>query len=78
MSISYICIIFFANNSFLKYRLYKHAIQNYAIIEGFNLGEILDATFILPMPKSWSKKKKQLMHGKPHIIKPDLDNIIKF
>lgn len=62
----------------LKYRLYKHAIQNYAIIEGFNLGEILDATFILPMPKSWSKKKKQLMHGKPHIIKPDLDNIIKF
>jgi Holliday junction resolvase RusA-like endonuclease len=33
--------------------------------------------FILPMPKSWSKKKKQLMDGKAHMDKPDLDNLLK-
>ncbi len=34
-------------------------------------------TFILPMPKSWSKKKKQEMNGKPHQQKPDKDNLEK-
>lgn len=62
----------------LKYRLSKHAIQTYAMMEEFVLGEILAGTFILPMPNSWSKKKKKLMEGKPHLNKPDLDNIIKF
>lgn len=62
----------------LKYRLSKHAIQTYALMNKFVLGETLDGTFILPMPNSWSKKKKVLMCGKPHLVKPDLDNIIKF
>lgn len=34
-------------------------------------------TFVLPMPKSWSKRKKDEMNGKPHQQKPDLDNILK-
>lgn len=42
----------------LKLRLSKHAIQTYALIENFVLGETLDSTFILPMPNSWSKKRK--------------------
>lgn len=33
--------------------------------------------FVMPMPKSWSKKKRLLMNGKPHQQKPDLDNMIK-
>ena len=33
--------------------------------------------FFIPMPKSWSKKKKQEMNGKPHQQKPDLDNLVK-
>ena len=61
----------------LKYRLSKHAIQTYALMNNFHLGEILDATFILPMPKTWSKKKKKLMETTPHHVKPDLDNMIK-
>ena len=36
-----------------------------------------EITFYLPMPKSWSKKKRQEMDGQPHKQKPDLDNIIK-
>lgn len=34
-------------------------------------------TFILPMPKSWSKKKKIEMAGKPHQQVPDKDNLEK-
>lgn len=34
-------------------------------------------TFILPMPDSWSDKKKKNMDGYRHIQKPDLDNLIK-
>lgn len=42
-------------------------------------------TFILPMPKSWSQKKKGQMNGKPHMgsmghppeKEIDLDNLLK-
>ena len=34
-------------------------------------------TFYMPMPKSWSKKKKALHNGTPHKQRPDLDNYIK-
>jgi Holliday junction resolvase RusA-like endonuclease len=33
--------------------------------------------FEIPMPKSWSKKKKKNMTGMPHQQKPDIDNYIK-
>ena len=33
--------------------------------------------FVLPMPKSWSKKKKLEMMGRPHQQKPDVDNMLK-
>ena len=34
-------------------------------------------TFIIPMSKSWSKKKKLEMNGKPHQQSPDIDNLEK-
>lgn len=34
-------------------------------------------TFGIPMPKSWSEKKKNAMAGQPHTQKPDVDNITK-
>jgi len=34
-------------------------------------------TFILPIPKSCSEKLKKQLDGKPHMQKPDLDNILK-
>jgi Holliday junction resolvase RusA-like endonuclease len=37
----------------------------------------LSAQFDIPMPKSWSKKKRALMAGTPHTSKPDLDNLLK-
>lgn len=39
--------------------------------------KLQNLTFILPMPKSWSKKKKAEMNNTPHQSKPDLDNLIK-
>lgn len=33
--------------------------------------------FHLPMPKSWSDKKKIEMRGQPHKQTPDLDNLMK-
>jgi Holliday junction resolvase RusA-like endonuclease len=38
---------------------------------------MLDLTFYIPMPESWSEKKKQRMDGKHHISKPDRDNLEK-
>jgi len=29
------------------------------------------------MPQSWSKKKREQMHGQPHQQRPDLDNLLK-
>lgn len=34
-------------------------------------------TFFIPVPKSWSQKKKKLYHGTLHQSKPDLDNLLK-
>ncbi len=34
-------------------------------------------TFILPMRASWSKKKRAVMDGKPHMSRPDLSNLLK-
>ena len=45
--------------------------------KGYKIQLPLSITFILPMSKSWSKKKKLELDGQPHIIKPDLDNLIK-
>ncbi len=35
------------------------------------------AIFYIPMPKSWSKKKKLEMRGQPHKEKKDIDNLLK-
>lgn len=44
---------------------------------GVTMPEVPRLVFTLPMPPSWSKKKKDLMRGKPHLSKPDCDNLLK-
>jgi Holliday junction resolvase RusA-like endonuclease len=34
-------------------------------------------TFFIPMPKTWSKKKRDLMRLQPHQQTPDVDNLLK-
>ena len=33
--------------------------------------------FVIPMPESWSQKKKNEYEGSPHKQRPDLDNMLK-
>ena len=34
-------------------------------------------TFYIPMPDSWSGRKRADFNGKPHMNKPDIDNLTK-
>ena len=57
-----------------RYYAWKEELQ----IRGFNIpddGAVL--VFHMPMPKSWSKKRKAESEGKPHQSRPDLDNLVK-
>jgi Holliday junction resolvase RusA-like endonuclease len=61
----------------IKYYQFKDDIIEAAINTEFQLGERFVAVFMLPMPKSWSKKKKVQMALRPHRQVPDTDNLIK-
>ena len=56
---------------------FKNVLTLQANLMKFKLGEYLDAVYFLPMPNSWSEKKKQKMNGLPCKVKPDTDNITK-
>ena len=43
----------------------------------YEVKSILDVLFLIPMPKSWSKKKKEQMNGLPCKVRPDTDNLMK-
>lgn len=60
-----------------RYFVYKDTLLWQAKELNFTLGTFLDAVFIIPMPDSWSEKKKKLMNKRLCETKPDTDNIIK-
>jgi Holliday junction resolvase RusA-like endonuclease len=43
----------------------------------YELPAELTISFGLPMPKSWSAKKRETMRMMPHDGKPDIDNLLK-
>ena len=60
-----------------KYWAFKNLLVLQAKQMNFTLGKQLDAVYFLPMPDSWSEKKKERMNGLPCEVKPDTDNITK-
>lgn len=60
-----------------KYWLFKDQLNILARQNGYIISDHLDITFYLPMPDSWSEKKKKLMEGQHHDQKPDVDNLCK-
>ncbi len=60
-----------------RYWNYKDALIWLCKMNDYQIGEAISIDFIVEMPKSWSKKKRQEFNGKPHQSKPDLDNFIK-
>lgn len=58
----------------LRYRAFCDHVR----LQGVELPEAgAHVTFILPMPLSWSKKKRLQHDGQPHQAKPDCDNMLK-
>ncbi len=57
----------------LRYWAFKDACK----AAGVTLPDAFKVVFYLPMPASWSKKKRAAMEGKPHQAKPDVDNLVK-
>lgn len=61
-----------------KYNDYKSALSELARKKSFAIPEQgVHIIFYFPVPKSWTKSKKQEMHMKLHQSKPDIDNCIK-
>jgi len=62
-----------------RYWDYKDALKVISLEfrEPFNLKDEMKYYFYIPMPKSWSKRKKAEMNGTKHKQKPDLDNMLK-
>ena len=61
----------------VKYFEFADAMREEAEKKNFKISEAVEIEFRLPMPKSWSKKKKIEMLGQSHTQKPDIDNLIK-
>lgn len=60
-----------------KYFAYKTALIAQANMMNYEVGQFLDILFLIPMPESWSEKKKKRMNGLPCDVKPDTDNLVK-
>lgn len=67
-----------------KWAKRPRAIKYFAFRTQLNLQKInidwnkeVKITFFISMPKSWSKKKRREMAGKPHQQRPDCDNYFK-
>ena len=63
-----------------EYTDYKNAFLQLAKMQNkkFLTGALeLEIIFVMPIPNSWSKKKRIASVGQPHISKPDPDNLLK-
>jgi len=62
-----------------SYWAFKDELKLNANIQGLKTlpSEIVSLTFIVPMPVSWSEKKKKIFDNMPHEQRPDLDNFLK-
>lgn len=57
----------------MRYRAFADSVRK----SGVEIGDTVGVTFFLPMPPSWSKKKRKEMDGRAHQQKPDIDNLVK-
>jgi len=61
----------------VRYHQWKDDLKKEAKRLAYTLPEAYSVIFYVPMPKSWSKKKKMEYLGTPHKQRPDLDNYLK-
>lgn len=61
----------------LQYYAYKDMLLKECEQQNFVLGDAFYVKFTIGFPPSYPKKKRELLLGKPHTIKSDLDNLLK-
>lgn len=61
----------------LKYWAYKDELRLLFKEENIKIDGSIFVDFHIPMPRSWSKKKKALLDGNFHDKRPDIDNLVK-
>lgn len=59
----------------VKYHAYCDELRT--LLWDYTVPSELGIVFNLPMPKTWSIKKKLTMNGTHHQQKPDIDNLVK-
>lgn len=59
----------------MRYRAFADELR--LKVGSYTPGQHVIVVFTMPMSKSWSDKKKELMNGKPHKQRPDIDNLSK-
>lgn len=61
-----------------RYRLFRDLVRaEWRECKWIGPADYMEVTFWIPMPKTWSQKKKDQMVFRPHQGKPDLDNLAK-
>ena len=61
----------------VRYWLYKDELRELVPDLVNNLAGSFRLIFLIPFPKSYSKKKRESLLHKPHELKPDTDNLTK-
>jgi Holliday junction resolvase RusA-like endonuclease len=61
-----------------RYHQLQNRVREQAEKMKFVLGKTFEAVFFVPLPNSWSDKKKSELVGMPCEEKPDIDNYTKF
>lgn len=62
-------------DSVLRYFAFRDYVR-LVMPEGFDINDC-SIRFVVPMPQSWSKKKRAAHNGMAHTSRPDLDNFLK-
>jgi Holliday junction resolvase RusA-like endonuclease len=59
----------------MRYWQFKDRLE--ALFGDRELPETFHVVFTVPMPASWSEKRKVMFDGKPHQVRPDTSNYLK-
>jgi len=61
----------------LRYRSFCDELRAKTLTARYVPDGQIKVDFVVPMPPSWTKKKRQQMNLDPHRQTPDLDNLVK-
>jgi Holliday junction resolvase RusA-like endonuclease len=60
-----------------RYFAFKNTLRKQAQLLDYQQSDVLEIVFCVPMPSSWSNKKKQQFNKTPVKSRPDIDNYVK-